>query len=307
MARHGSKIFFVVCALIALALTLFVSKGASQIVKTVERGIASKEQPVDPAIRAGMLPHKALYEIRLSGKKSGTQIVNIAGQMMYEWETGCEGWTTNHKFNLLYEYADAAPMRVTSDFSTYEPFDGQTLNFNAQRRRGGEIFEEIRGYAALNDDGAGHVDFRIPDDLTYDLPVGTLFPMQHTLAVLKNIRDGKRFFNAVIFDGSDQDGPVEINAFIGEAVNAAEIVKQDDKIDSELLGAQAYNVQLAFFPLAKKEAYAEYEMELVFHENGIISDMSVDYQDFAVTQKLVALEAMPAKNTCPNDQRAQQD
>jgi hypothetical protein len=29
---------------------------------------------------------------------------------------------------------------------------------------------------------------------------------------------------------------------------------------------------------------------MIFHENGVISDMKIDYDDFSVTQKLVALE-----------------
>ena len=31
-------------------------------------------------------------------------------------------------------------------------------------------------------------------------------------------------------------------------------------------------------------------MTLLFHDNGIISDMEIDYQDFSVSQTLVALE-----------------
>jgi hypothetical protein len=35
-------------------------------------------------------------------------------------------------------------------------------------------------------------------------------------------------------------------------------------------------------------------MSLVFHENGLISDMLIEYDDFSVTQKLVALEKVDA-------------
>ena len=33
---------------------------------------------------------------------------------------------------------------------------------------------------------------------------------------------------------------------------------------------------------------------MIFHESGIISDMLVEYQDFSVTQKLIALEKIDA-------------
>jgi hypothetical protein len=35
-------------------------------------------------------------------------------------------------------------------------------------------------------------------------------------------------------------------------------------------------------------------MGMVFHENGIISDMTIEYDDFTVKQKLVSLEKLPA-------------
>jgi hypothetical protein len=225
--------------------------------------------------------------------------------MMYEWESGCQGWTSNHKFDLIYEYADSPPMRITSDFSTYEPFDGGNFNFVAQRKRDGELFEELRGDATLKGDGAGEISFRVPPDVTYELPAGSLFPMQHTLAVHENIRAGKKFFNATIFDGSDQDGPVEINAFIGgKELDGAKVAPKGDMIDATLLDTKAQEVRLAFFPLSNQEAGAEYEMSLIFHDNGIISDMNVDYDDFSVTQKLVALEAKPITDLCEPEKDA---
>jgi hypothetical protein len=48
---------------------------------------------------------------------------------------------------------------------------------------------------------------------------------------------------------------------------------------------------MAVFPLEGEDtATSDYEMTLVFHENSVISDMLVDYDDFSVAQKLVALE-----------------
>ena len=314
MTRHGTKIFFALCILIVFLLAVFASQGASQMLEAVkskgeEGGVTQafitpeiKSITKDPAIQAGFVPHKALYDIKLSGKKSGSQIVNITGQMMYEWETGCQGWTSNHKFNLIYEYADSPPMRITSDFSTYELFDGSSFDFYSQRKRDGETFELLRGHANIGEGEAGDIIYKVPPDLTYDLPAGSLFPMRHTLAVQDNIHAGKKFFNATIFDGSDQDGPVEINAFIGgKEIAGADVAPKGKEIDASLLDTKAHEVRLAFFPLSGQEASADYEMSLIFHENGIISDMDVDYHDFSVSQKLVALESKPVTDLCEGE------
>jgi hypothetical protein len=249
-------------------------------------------QIADNAKNAGLVPHKALYDINLVGTKSGSQIVNIKGQMFYEWQSACDGWISNHRFNLYYEYADSPAMQITSDFSTYETFDGKTMNFTSQRKRDGRLFEELRGAASLGEDSKGEVTYSIPKDLVFDLPKGSLFPMGHTLNVIDMITKGKKFYKATIFDGSDEEGPVEVNAFIGKSVNAPSRVKPSPEIDMNLINNPARQVRLAFFPLNDPSATSDYEMNVIFHQNGIISDMLIEYDDFTVSQKLVALEKL---------------
>ncbi len=246
-----------------------------------------------------LVPHKALYDIQLAGKKSGSQVVNISGQMLYEWQPSCDAWISNHRFNLFYEYADSPPLQVTSDFSTVESFDGKTLNFTSQRKRDGILFEELRGNAEIGKDGAGEAVYRLPKGLEFDLAAGSLFPMGHTLKVLEAVRNKQKFFTATIFDGSDAEGPVEVNAFIGKPVNVMAKMTPSEDLDASLINTPAWNVRLAYFPLSREEASSDYEMDLVFHDNGVISDMFIEYDDFSVTQKLVALEKM--ESTCKSE------
>lgn len=249
----------------------------------------------DAIEKAGFIPHKALYALKLSGTKSGSQIVNISGQMYYEWYPSCDGWISNHRFNITYEYADSPSMTVASDFSTFESFDGKKLDFTSQRKRDGEIFNEVRGYAESNGNSKpGLASYSIPADLSYSMPAGTVFPMAHSLNVLNAQRAGEKIYTATVFDGSDEDGPVEINAVIGKDVETE--MPDDKSIDNSLLVSPAHSVRLAFFPLKDQSASSDYEMSLVFHDNSVISDMVIDYDDFSVSQKLVALEKI--EGTC---------
>ncbi len=248
------------------------------------------------ALEDQLVPHKALYNIEMVSKRSGSQIINISGQMFYEWRPGCDAWTTDHRFNLLYEYADSAPIRITSDFSTYETYDGKSFDYTSRRKRNGELFQEIRGRAEMDDTGTGAATYTIPDGLLFDLKENTMFPMAHSLDILKRAHEGKKFFSARIFDGSDEDGPVEVNAFIGKQVKVTPPENAKEKIDATLISTPAWNVRMAFFPLIEPTADAEYEMDAVFHDNGVISDMLVEYRDFSVTQKLAALEKLEAEN-----------
>jgi hypothetical protein len=238
-----------------------------------------------------LVPHKALYEIEMVAKHSGSQVLNISGQMFFEWKPTCEAWISDHRFNLFYEYADSPSMRITSDFTTYETFDGTQFDYSSRRKRNGELYQEIRGTASMSDE-RGAAMYSIPSELDFELKKGTLFPMAHTVNVLEHILNGKNFYHATVFDGSDEDGPVEINTFIGKNVNAMANIKPSPELDTSLLNTPAWNVRMAFFPLMAKSAESDYEMSVAFHENGIISDMLIEYKDFSVSQKLVALEEL---------------
>lgn len=258
----------------------------------------------DKARQAGMAPHKALYEVTMETRKNGSQVSNINGKMFYEWKTSCDAWISNHRFDVLYNYSDMPPMRIKSDFSTYESFDGKSLSFTSQRKRGGQVFEELRGNANLEgEDGSGAAMFTLPPDLDIDLPEGTLFPMAHTLDVIDKINQGKKFYKATVFDGGDKDGPVDINTFIGKPFDTKGMAASLEKAEKGLIENKAWSLRLAFFPLLDYSATADYEMDIVFHENGVISDMTIEYDDFSVRQKLVAIE--PMEDSCGAEDKLQ--
>jgi hypothetical protein len=271
----------------------------------------------DPATAVGLVPHKALYDVRLKSAKNGSQVVNIRGQMLFEWKPSCGGWITNHKFRLSYDYADAPAMNIESDFSTFESFDNSRIDFSSRRRKDGEVYEDLRGKAQIAlaeaSQGSGKIGqavYTLPSTLSFDLTQGTVFPTSHTMSLVKSARDGKKFMRSVVFDGSDDEGPVEINSFIAKKFekgsrdvlglgNQSKAAAAKQKIDAALVAAPGWKIAMAFFPTKTDEETSDYELTMAFHENGIISDMLIDYGDFTVTQRLMALEKV-APDACGN-------
>lgn len=278
---------------LSLALVIFISP----MMAAFAADLSTKESVINEYDERLLAPHKALYDIQLVATRSGSQIINISGKMFYEWKPTCDAWITDHRFSLFYEYADAPGMKVTSDFSTFETFDGEDFNFSARRKRNNTLYQELRGKANVADKG-GKANFTMPEDLNFELAQGAMFPMAHTVELIKKAKSSNKFFKAVVFDGSDDEGPVEINSFIGESVNALKIVKPSEDLDMSLLNTPAWKVRMAVFPTDDDEASSDYEMSMVFHENGVISDMLVEYDDFSVTQKLVALEKLDKNQAC---------
>ncbi len=247
---------------------------------------------------AVIAPHKALYAVELKTMRSGSQIVNISGNLAYEGQVSCNAWQSTHQFNMRYDYADNSSHQLSNSFATFETFDGKEMDFISKREIDGRAQKITRGIARKNDDSVV-VTYTSPKAGEMELPAGVLFPMAHTMDVLEHIKKGDVFFKAIMFDGTDDRGPVEVNAVIGASVGDRVSAFSDIKdIDADLLHAPARRINLAYFPSQNSSQIPEYEMQVIFHENGIISEMVVEYEDFSVLQKLVALEALDS--ACDN-------
>lgn len=267
---------------------------------SVPASAAGITAPGIAAVAVAIQPHRALYEVTLSSVKSGGQLVDIRGKMYFEWKKTCESWTTDHRSSLMYEYADGTSARINSDFASYETLDGKDLNFSSRRENNGVPFEEFRGHASINANADGNATYSIPGNLNFKLPKNTLFPMQHTFEILQRAKKGEKFFNATLFDGSDDQGPQQVNVFMGEKVDPLKGVRLNKQIDAKLLAAPAHRMRLAFFPSKKDSSAAEYEMDLVALDNGVVSDIQIVYDTFTITQKLVALQSVDAPACAEN-------
>lgn len=237
--------------------------------------------------------HKAIYDIRLVSSKSGSQVLDVRGKMLYMIKKSCDGYISDHKFNLNYEYSGSPPVQVETKFTSFEGLDGKVLNFSSNRLSNGEADQELRGKAHVSSgDAKNAAVYSIPDDLSFDLDATTLFPAAHTSHLIDAAMQGKKLFKATVFDGSDDKGPVDINAVIGKKIG----VDDKSKLDKTLTGVSGWSMRLAVFPKqGDDQDISDYEMTMELLENGVVKNMRVDYHDFSVSQKLVAIEPVKAE------------
>jgi hypothetical protein len=244
--------------------------------------------------------HKALYDFSMVAVEAGAGISGISGKMYYEQDDSCDAWTTEHRFRVEYQYPERRPVRNTSHYVAFEAKDLSQFYFSSEREEDGSTTEQLRGSIEKNADGTAKADYARPGNLSYTLPKGYMLPTQQTNEVIRRARAGEKFFSAVMFDGTDAEGPVEVNTYIGKKATPAEIAKiaaaGGGKIDAGLLAADAWHVRMAVFPLKTSDDMTpSYEMDMILHDNGVVSWSLVDYKSFRVEQKLLALEKLPPK------------
>lgn len=266
---------------------------------------AALSPPVE-APTAEFAAHKALYDFALVSVTSGAGIADIRGNMFYEQDDACDAWTTDHRFTVTYYYPERQPVVNTSHYVAWESKDQSQFQFSSERQENGMMTELLRGSVERGKDGAATAEYVRPEELSFNLPAGYMLPTAHLREIVKHAKAGDRFFNAVMFDGTDADGPIEVNVFIGDKLSASELsqhlpkeAKPGETLEEDLLTANAWPVRMAVFPLMDAQGMTPaYEMDVILHDNSVISHALVDYKSFKVEQRLTALESLPLRK-CP--------
>jgi hypothetical protein len=283
------------------------------------------------ASAAEISPHRALYSMTLASAKPSSGVLGASGAMVYEWGETCDGWTVQQRFRLRLIYADSDPVELTSSLVSWESKDGLNYRFNERRLKNGDPDEELRGDAHLDGvGGAGKAEFTKPQDKTFVLPAGTLFPTAHTILLIDRANKGETFISRNVFDGATLENASQISAVIGpltpppaakhdnpkaEAVTAngpasggkqsgdaksAEMKPNQapaDTLSNPLLDRPSWRVRLAFFSADANEDEPDYELGMRLFENGVSTDMVLDYTDYVVSAKLDDIEPLP-KPSC---------
>ncbi|HCM84403.1 MAG TPA: DUF1849 family protein [Alphaproteobacteria bacterium] len=335
MILTRARVLLVFCVLCVLGATLYVARdmwmGPSQV---------------------AIVPHEALYQVRLSKLHQTNTLAAASGQMSYRLADACDGWNVAQKFNLVFVYTESPSALISSDYNTFESKDGRRYQFSTRRTRDGQVTDEILGRAERRDPlGNGVVIYQKPKEAEVPLAANILFPTQHTLELLRAALAGKQWISKPIFDGSDLAISTDVNSFIkklnkpylakvkeivpivegvedpeapvlaeepAELLSHATPMTAEEMNESPLIkGTRAWRLRMAFYSgpeaaamkdseeqgeedAAQEEEMTlvpDYEMTMVIHSNGLVSQFTLDYSDFSLEARLLSL-AEVVGNSC---------
>ena len=237
-------------------------------------------------------PHRGFYEVTLGRVDPSSQISGIRGRMVAEWAHTCDGWTANQRLVVTLERRNGAdvPSEVTA--SSFESSDGKRYQFSTKSTIGGEVAEEVRGRAERPGRGEpGVATFSVPADTRVEFPANTLFPFEHTLAVIAAGEAGKIQESSFYFDGSQPElSPMVASMLIlGGA-------RSPDEGPGAALGSVTdhkwWSVRMAMFANSETESEPEFEMTQDVQDNGVVRRFVFDYGDFTMVASLVRIEEL---------------
>lgn len=239
--------------------------------------------------RVDIAPHRAVYTLELGRTRQGGNVSGARGALVMEWAKSCAGWTVKQRLKLEMTDNEGNAIETDSNFSSFEASDGLQYSFTSRNLRGGRVTEDIQGHARLDaKGGAGTADFTQPKGTRFDLPKGTIFPTRHMEDLISAARRGERIVFRTVFDGASLDGPLGVNAVIGQSRPRA----TGNWVREPLTNRPSWHMRLAFFPLKTSKPEPDYELGMRVFENAVADELELDYGSFTVKAKIERIEAL---------------
>ena len=243
------------------------------------------------AAPVALAPHRAFYDVTLASTKPGGAVA-VRGRTVIEFRDACTGWTTTQRF--IADMTDAKGEDAHTDFivSSTEDKGGKIIRFKIRNLINGKTTQHFEGIGTLAAAG-GEVRLTSPRGQRFQLPIGTLLPTQHTIAVLRAAATGVHAFHETVFQGGDRTDLYDTSTVIGRPASVAQRAVDIPADPTGLIsGIAAWPTLVSYYPHESAEERADYEMAYRLYANGVVASMTLIYPNFTMKAELTRLERL---------------
>jgi hypothetical protein len=251
-----------------------------------------------PAGAVDLVPHRAVYDLALAADREalGESATGMSGRMVFEFTgAACEGWTVNFRFVM--EVAGEGGGSSVTDLrsSSFEDAAGTAFQFLSQTYTNQVLTESVKGTAKRDAAGTVAVELVTPKAAALSFPDRPVFPTDHLRRIIEAAERGETILAQSVFDGSETGDKVyRTTTVIGPARTAPATGE-----DAQVGDLRRWPVSVAYFDATKAgDQTPDYAISFDLWENGVSTDLTMDYGDFALTGTLADYEVLPASG-CP--------
>ncbi len=243
-----------------------------------------------PRVAEGLLAHRSSYDLVLRSASWGSGVATFNGKLVSEFDDACAGYTYNQR--LVTNFTDDEGKAFVGDLrmSSFEDAAGERYRFNLTNIVNGEKVEASTGRAERSP-GGGKVTFAGANPRDFDLPQGILFPTEYMARALAAARSGRNAFRAQMFEGDSEGKIFDVVTIIGpaRAATEAELAVRGGDV---LRGLRGWPLSVSYYPSSDRGELPEYQVSYTLFENGVSTDLILDYGDFQVTGRLGSIDRL---------------
>jgi EipB-like len=255
-----------------------------------------------PAAQAGaavLVPHRAVYDLKLLRTPGKRQIESVRGRILYDFSgSPCEGYIL--QFRQVSELDSGEGKVALSDLraNTWEEGDAKSFRFNSTNYLNEKPVESADGNANRDTQGVT-VKLAKPDTKTLNLSSNIVFPTEHMRRIIEAAQTGKTILEFPVYDGSENGQKVfDTLTVIGRPIPPDEKKPTDAAAGMpELANMTRWPVTISYFDRTTPggEQTPVYAIGFEMFENGISRALNLDYGDFVVGGEMKELQLKEAK------------
>jgi EipB-like len=236
--------------------------------------------------------HRAIYELKLAQTR-GNSAVAARGRILYDFSgNACEGYAL--QFRQVSELDNGEGKVTLSDLrsTTWEDGAAKKFIFKSQNYLNETLLDSVDGQAERQRDKVA-VTLNQPVAKTFDLEVGMVFPTEHMRRIIAAAREGKNILELPVYDGSEKGEKVYDTLTVIGAEIAPERVPNDAAAGKQALaGLKRWPVTVSYFDKTARSSDQApvYAIKFEVYENGVSRALMLDYNDFAISGELIAIE-----------------
>jgi hypothetical protein len=251
---------------------------------------------------AGMslAPHRAFYTLEAQRLDDKGGITAISGKLAYEI-TGndCDGYAVNYRIANRYIQGEGSPQTMDIQLNSFESGDGTELDMRQKQFMNASMESETRVKAKKPKDGGPiTADVEGKEKKQIEVDATAVFPTAFQKQLMESAEKGETRAAALVFEGSDEDKATKAVSFIGvkkpgskiETGADAATLEQLNKLPMWPVTVSYYNVE------AKGDEPPNYSASFNMLQNGVSTDLVLDYGSYALKGKLEKIEMLKVES-----------
>jgi EipB-like len=241
---------------------------------------------------ASLAPHRAFYDLEVKRMEQGNNISTIKGRLAYEITgSSCDGYAVSYRIANRILYAEGGSQLIDTQMSSWESGDGLEMDLTQKQFVDARLSSESR--VKVKKEGAGlpgKGEIIAAESKAFETAPMAIFPAQYQLKLIDAATRGDTRDASLVFEGSDDEKSMTAISFIGTKKVATGLPAQGAEM---LSGAAAWPVSISYYPTeGQADSSPQYQANFLMLDNGISTDLVMDYGSYALSGKLTKLELL---------------
>jgi EipB-like len=239
--------------------------------------------------------HRAIYDLQVSRVDSGSGYSNVEGRLAYEVTgSACEGWAVNYRIANRYVQPEKAAQLLDTQLTTWESGDGLEMNLSQKQFVDSNLDSEERLNVKRPKAGVEAKGVMTkPKDLEFTVSPDAVFPSTHQTRLLDQAAKGVTRDVSLVFDGSDGEKTYKAISFIGKKRAPGTFAVDIANPQTEpLRGIASWPMTISYYAADNSSETPVYQASFNIYENGVSTDLVLDYGSYALKGKLTKLDML---------------